>query len=163
MKLQQLLDENKITQAWLAKSLNISPPAMNAIVKHGVWPKRNPEAVKQKLIETLTLSGVELTLINQALTATSPLNPSVETTIRGEAASLEEEQLMLLRKQTLSEPAKKQFKLFKNIFPHTSKLACGKQNKLNLLCLIYLLPSRYPKDIPTKYPTKFRMQFSTAF
>ena len=116
MTLQQLLDENKITQAWLAKSLNISPPAMNAIVKHGVWPKRNPEAVKQKLIETLTLSGVELTLTNQALTATSPLNPSVETTIKGEAASLEEEQLMLLRKQTLSEPAKKQFKLFKNIF-----------------------------------------------
>ena len=116
MTLQQLLDENKITQAWLAKSLSISPPAMNAIVKHGVWPKRNPEAVKQKLIETLTLSGVELTLTNQALTATSPLNPSVETTIKGEAASLEEEQLMLLRKQTLSEPAKKQFKLFKNIF-----------------------------------------------
>ena len=32
MTLQQLLDENKITQAWLAKSLSISPPAMNAMV-----------------------------------------------------------------------------------------------------------------------------------
>ena len=36
MTLQQLLDDNKITQAWLAKSLSISPPAMNSIVKHGV-------------------------------------------------------------------------------------------------------------------------------
>lgn len=116
MTLQQLLDDNKITQAWLAKSLSISPPAINSIVKHGVWPKRDPEAVKQKLIDTLNLLGVEITLINQALNATSSLNPSVQTTVKNEVASPEEEQLMLLRKQTLSQPAKKQFKLFKNIF-----------------------------------------------
>ena len=115
MTLQQLLDDNKITQAWLAKSLSISPPAMNSIVKHGVWPKRDPEAVKQKLIDTLNLLGIEITLINQALTAAATLNQGVET-IESAAASPEEEQLMLLRKQTLSQPAKKQFKLFKNIF-----------------------------------------------
>ncbi|CAD9193988.1 ExeA family protein [Acinetobacter bohemicus] len=115
MTLQQLLDDNKITQAWLAKSLSISPPAINSIVKHGVWPKRDPEAVKQKLIDTLNLLGVEITLINQALTAAASLNQGVET-IESAAASPEEEQLMLLRKQTLSQPAKKQFKLFKNIF-----------------------------------------------
>lgn len=115
MTLQQLLDNNKITQAWLAKSLSISPPAINSIVKHGVWPKRDPEAVKQKLIDTLDLLGVEITLINQALTAAASLNQGVET-IESAAASPEEEQLMLLRKQTLSQPAKKQFKLFKNIF-----------------------------------------------
>lgn len=115
MTLQQLLDDNKITQAWLAKSLSISPPAINSIVKHGVWPKRDPEAVKQKLIDTLDLLGVEITLINQALTAAASLNQGVET-IESAAASPEEEQLMLLRKQTLSQPAKKQFKLFKNIF-----------------------------------------------
>ena len=115
MTLQQLLDDNKITQAWLAKSLSISPPAINSIVKHGVWPKRDPEAVKQKLIDTLNLLGVEITLINQVLTAAASLNQGVET-IESAAASPEEEQLMLLRKQTLSQPAKKQFKLFKNIF-----------------------------------------------
>ena len=115
MTLQQLLDDNKITQAWLAKSLSISPPAMNSIVKHGIWPKRDPEAVKQKLIDTLNLLGIEITLINQVLTAATPLNPG-DQTIKDVAASPEEEQLMLLRKQTLSQPAKKQFKLFKNIF-----------------------------------------------
>ncbi len=115
MTLQQLLDDNHITQAWLAKSLSISPPAINSIVKHGVWPKRNPDGVKQKLIDTLNLLGVEITLINQALTAATSLNQGVET-IESAAASPEEEQLMLLRKQTLSQPAKKQFKLFKNIF-----------------------------------------------
>ncbi|RZG77755.1 ExeA family protein [Acinetobacter sp. WCHAc060025] len=115
MTLQQLLDDNKITQAWLAKSLSISPPAINSIVKHGVWPKRDPEAVKQKLIETLNLLGIELTLINQALTAAVTPSSGVQTT-KSTAASLEEEQLMLLRKQTLSQPAKRQFKLFKNIF-----------------------------------------------
>ena len=115
MTLQQLLDDNKITLAWLAKSLSISPPAINSIVKHGVWPKRNPDGVKQKLIDTLNLLGVEITLINQALTAAASLNQGVET-IESAAASPEEEQLMLLRKQTLSQPAKKQFKLFKNIF-----------------------------------------------
>ncbi len=80
-----------------------------------MWPKRDPEAVKQKLIDTLDLLGVEITLINQALTAAASLNQGVET-IESAAASPEEEQLMLLRKQTLSQPAKKQFKLFKNIF-----------------------------------------------
>jgi len=115
MTLQQLLNDNQITQAWLAKSLSISPPAINSIVKHDVWPKRNPEAVKQKLIETLNLLGIEITLINQALTATETLSQGVQTT-KSTVAPLEEEQLMLLRKQTLSQPAKQQFKLFKNIF-----------------------------------------------
>lgn len=115
MTLQKLLDDNNITQARLAKSLCISPAAINSIVKHGVWPKRDPETVKQKLIDTLNSLGIEITLINQALTAAASLNSGVQT-IESAAASPEEEQLMLLRKQTLSQPAKKQFKLFKNIF-----------------------------------------------
>lgn len=115
MTLQKLLDDNNITQARLAKSLSISPAAINSIVKHGVWPKRDPETVKQKLIDTLNSLGIEITLINQALTAAASLNSGVQT-IESAAASPEEEQLMLLRKQTLSQPAKKQFKLFKNIF-----------------------------------------------
>lgn len=115
MTLQKLLDDNNITQARLAKSLSISPAAINSIVKHGVWPKRDPETVKQKLINTLNSLGIEITLINQALTAAASLNSGVQT-IESAAASPEEEQLMLLRKQTLSQPAKKQFKLFKNIF-----------------------------------------------
>lgn len=114
MDLKQLLDDNNITQAWLAKSLGISTTAINFIVKQGQYPKRDANIIKQKLIDTLNLLGVDLNIINQALETVSPNNR--QATGETAAQPSEDEQLMLLRKQTLSQPAKRQFKLFKNIF-----------------------------------------------
>lgn len=112
MNLKQILDDNSITQAWLAKSLGVSTATINLIVNHGQYPKRNADTIKQKLVETLNLLGIDLNTINQALNAPSSNNQTI-----GDAAiqSSQEEQLMLCR-DDLNTHTKQYFKLFRNIF-----------------------------------------------
>lgn len=115
---KKLLDEHLISQAWIAKKLGFSPATINKIVKHDDYPKKNVAHLKQQFIELLVSKGLTETEILTAMDAV-PLNPEndqasgVESTA---APQHDEEQLMLLRKQTLTPAAKKTFSLFKNIF-----------------------------------------------
>ena len=119
MSLQQLLNSHSIKQSHIAKKLACSPATVNLVVKYGQWPKRNAEQLKQAFIDFLTSQGVEQQQIDAALAATKntdTTNSTDQSKVDGAAAQQTEEQLMLLRKQTLTPDAKRQFKLFNNIF-----------------------------------------------
>lgn len=121
---KKLLDDQPISQTWIAKKLDVSTATINLIVKHGKYPKKNAAQLKQQIIELLVSKGLTQTEILTAMDAVQ-LNSNSDQTLDVErtAAPLEEEQLMLLRKQTLSQEAKKKFKLFKNIFTETIRSA----------------------------------------
>lgn len=117
---KQLLDEHSIRQTWIAKKMNFSPATINLIVKHGKYPKKNAAHIKQQLITLLVSKGLTEDEVLTAMDAAQISSENDQASETDHAAAphieLEEEQLMLLRKQTLTPAAKKQFALFKNIF-----------------------------------------------
>lgn len=118
--LKQLLKQNGIAQSSLCKPLGVSTATVNLFVNHGQRPKKNPEQFQSLFTEILEAKGIAADQIQQALkTASNTENDLSSASCAREsldAATPLEEQLMLLRKQTLTPAAKKNFKLFKNIF-----------------------------------------------
>lgn len=113
--LKQLLKQNGIAQSSLCKPLGVSTATVNLFVNHGQRPKKNPEQFQSLFTEILEAKGIAADQIQQALkTASNTENDQASAPL--DAATPLEEQLMLLRKQTLTPAAKKNFKLFKNIF-----------------------------------------------
>ncbi|MCY6411961.1 AAA family ATPase [Acinetobacter sp. VNH17] len=115
--LKQLLKDHKVNQNTLSKPMGVSVSAVNLFVNHGQKPKKNPDQFQSKFIELLEEKGIASDQIQQALT-TAQTHTNNDQALDSECAadSSEDEQLMLLRKQTLTPAAKKHFKLFKNIF-----------------------------------------------
>lgn len=115
--LKQLLEDNNISQRTVAANLCISPASVNLIVNQGKYPKTPNAVVLQANLRKLLISyGIAIDDINQALQQTP-------ATDKGELASAEtktnnttEEDIMLLRKQSLSQQAKRQFGLLANPF-----------------------------------------------
>lgn len=115
---KKLLDEHSISQTWIAKKIDVSPATINLIVKHGKYPKKNAAHLKQQFIQLLVSKGLteeEILLVMNAVSLT-PENDQASGDECTAAQQFDEEQLMLLRKQTLTPAAKKKFALFKNIF-----------------------------------------------
>ncbi len=125
--LKQLLKANDISRSALCKALGVSTATVNLFVNHGQRPKKKPEQFQAQFIELLEAKGIATDQIQQALTAAPDAEDDQDSA--GAATQHEEEQLMLLRKQTLTPAAKKQFKLFKNIFAEdirdASELYCN--------------------------------------
>lgn len=115
--LKQLLKQNSIAQSSLCKPLGVSTATVNLFVNHGQRPKKNPEQFQSLFTEILEAKGIAADQIQQALT-TALTHTNNDQALDSERAvdPSEDEQLMLLRKQTLTPAAKKNFKLFKNIF-----------------------------------------------
>ncbi|RXS99006.1 AAA family ATPase [Acinetobacter junii] len=115
--LKQLLKQNGIAQSSLCKPLGVSTATINLFVNHGQRPKKNPEQFQSLFAEILEAKGIAADQIQQALT-TALTHTNNDQALDSERAvdPSEDEQLMLLRKQTLTPAAKKNFKLFKNIF-----------------------------------------------
>ena len=114
--LKQLLKQHNVAQSSLCKPLGVSTATVNLYVNHGQRPKKNPDQFQSKFIELLQQKGIAADQIQQALEAELHARNDQEPNMQPATAPSEEEQLMLLRKQTLTTDAKKQFKLFKNIF-----------------------------------------------
>lgn len=113
--LKQLLKQNGIAQSSLCKPLGVSTATINLFVNHGQRPKKNPEQFQSLFTEILEAKGIAADQIQQALkTASNTENDQASDPL--DAVTPLEEQLMLLRKQTLTPAAKSHFKLFKNIF-----------------------------------------------
>lgn len=115
-ELKALLKQHDVTQSSLAKPLGVSVPAVNLFVNHGIKPKKNADRFVSQFIELLVKKGIDESKINQAIDAV--LNaPNVEVQgVQSANTQLTEEQLMLLRRQVLSQDAKEKFGLFNNIF-----------------------------------------------
>ena len=114
--LKQLLKDHNVNQNTLSKPMCVSVSAVNLFVNHGQRPKKNPEQFQAKFIELLEAKGIATDQIQQAIDAANAIAANDQAASNDKADDTQQEQLMLLRKQTLTPAAKKNFKLFKNIF-----------------------------------------------
>lgn len=131
---KQLLDEQSISQTWIAKKLGFSPATINKIVKYADYPKKNAAQLKQQIIELLVTKGFNQDQILTAMDAVqlNSENDQASDVERTATPTDQEEQLMLLRKQTLTPAAKKQFMLFKNIFTEDIRNAAELYNNSDI-------------------------------
>lgn len=117
--LKTLLQENGVSQRKLADAISISPAAVNLFINKGVCPKWLPrESLNKRITDYLTKVGIdnksiESVLLNLQLKEYADRPPLSETL---NLNTQTEDDLMLLRKQTLTQAARKQFKLFTNPF-----------------------------------------------
>ena len=114
--LKQLLKDHNVNQNTLSKPMCVSVSAVNLFVNHGQRPKKNPEQFQAKFIELLEAKGIATDQIQHAIDAANAIAANDQAASNDKADDTQQEQLMLLRKQTLTPAAKKHFKLFKNIF-----------------------------------------------
>lgn len=116
--LKQLLKQHDMTQSSLCKPLGVSTATVNLFINHGLSPKKRAAEFKAQFIELLQNKGIAPEDIQIALDADQPHANNDQALDGGTDSTTqpEEEQLMLLRKQTLTPEAKRKFKLFKNIF-----------------------------------------------
>ncbi|EAB4400506.1 hypothetical protein CBU97_08465 [Salmonella enterica subsp. enterica serovar Montevideo] len=109
--LKQQLQHLQISQAEIAGELGISEAAIALLVNHGRWPRRNPEQLRKRIAELLASHNVDTTHSFDEVNPSSPtLTPTPATG----------EETMLLKKQTLSQKARKAFKLLRNPFDDTA-------------------------------------------
>ena len=121
--LKQLLKDHNVNQNTLSKPMCVSVSAVNLFVNHGQRPKKNPEQFQAKFIELLEAKGIATDQIQQAIDAANAIAANDQAASNDKADDTQQEQLMLLRKQTLTPAAKKNFKLFKNIFTENIRSA----------------------------------------
>ncbi|PTQ91246.1 AAA family ATPase [Agitococcus lubricus] len=103
MNLKTLLENHRISQRNLADAIGISAASVNNIIK-GEWPKSpNQSDLIASISQFLTRKGIAKIEIEAVFNAKN-------------LPSTQEKEAMLLRKQTLSQKARKHFQLFSNPF-----------------------------------------------
>ncbi|EBO7332123.1 hypothetical protein D0O76_00740 [Salmonella enterica] len=111
--LKQQLQHLQIDQREIAGMLGISEAAVAQLVNHGRWPRRKTEQLRKRITELLASRNVDTTHsfdeVRQQATTLTQVQPTTET-----------EDNMLLKKQTLSQKARKSFNLFRNPFDDTA-------------------------------------------
>lgn len=106
MNLKSLLEQHHISQRQFGEKMGISTSAVNNFINHATYPKKISQAeFDNKVNQALTDLGL--------FGLYEPNQPTTENTTENQP---QEDDLMLLRKQTLSQTAKKQFGLFTNPF-----------------------------------------------
>ena len=123
--LKQLLKQHDMTQSSLCKPLGVSTATFNLFINHGLSPKKRAAEFKAQFIELLQNKGIAPEDIQNALDADQSHTVDDQALDGGTDSTTqpEEEQLMLLRKQTLTPEAKRKFALFKNIFTENIRTA----------------------------------------
>jgi type II secretory pathway predicted ATPase ExeA len=110
--LKQQLRHLHISLAEAASATGVSKPAIVDLINHGRWPRRNPEQLRKRIAELLALHNVDTTHSFDEVRPQATAITQVQQTTG--------EDSMLLKKQTLSQKAKKAFKLFTNPFDDTA-------------------------------------------
>lgn len=105
--LKQQLQYLPISMAKIAGELGISKTALAQLVNHGQWPRRDTEQLRKRITELLASHNVDTTHSFDEIRPQATAITQVQQTT---------EDSMLLKKQTLSQKAKKAFKLFTNPF-----------------------------------------------
>jgi len=111
LALKPVMQAANVSQAELARMIDMSPAAIAQLLNHGQWPKKpSMKKLKGRIWEALADKNIA---VDAAMF--EPLSGNVE--IDGTLPALTEEvQDMLLRKQSLTPQAKKQFGLFRDPF-----------------------------------------------
>ncbi|EEG5392168.1 AAA family ATPase [Salmonella enterica subsp. enterica] len=111
--LKQQLQHLQIDQREIAGMLGISEAAVAQLVNHGRWPRRKTEQLRKRITELLASRNVDTThSFDEVRQQAATLTQVQQTT--------ETEDNMLLKKQTLSQKARKAFNLFRNPFDDTA-------------------------------------------
>ena len=115
LKLKPHLAKHEVSQAELARSIGISRAAMTNLLNKGEYPKREREVVP-KIERALQAKGIPIfpSLFEAAAPDHLQAIGSVPNITTNEEATLEI--TMLLRKQTLTQQARKHFSLFQDPF-----------------------------------------------
>ncbi|RSO80072.1 ExeA family protein [Acinetobacter ursingii] len=108
--LKQLIEQTGCSQIEFAKQIPLSGAGLNLLIHKAMFPKRMPN-VQELITNILVEKGIDRTSIDAAFAL---LKPTVIT--QRNEASPEEEEIMLLAKQSLTQQAKKTFGLFSNPF-----------------------------------------------
>ncbi|RKG30051.1 transposase [Acinetobacter guerrae] len=107
--LKQLIEQTGCSQIEFAKQIPLSGAGLNLLIHKALFPKRMPD-VQKRITDILVEKGIDRTSIDAAFALVKP----TVTTQPNEAT--EEEEIMLLAKQSLTPQAKKTFGLFSNPF-----------------------------------------------
>ena len=104
--LKSLLISNNISQRKLADNISISPAAINLFINKGVCPKWLPrESINRRITKYLVEMSIDEKIIEKLLTDLH-LKEYMDNPLLSERLNLNdqnpEEDLMLLRKQTLT-------------------------------------------------------------
>lgn len=116
LALKKILDDNGVSQAKLARALCLSPAAISQVINKEQWLKKPDQAsLKSMIMETLNFFEL---VIEDGLDPFSSLPEpgQAQAVISLTPPTIEEALPMLLRKQTLTPLARKQFSLFRNPF-----------------------------------------------
>jgi type II secretory pathway predicted ATPase ExeA/DNA-binding XRE family transcriptional regulator len=110
--LKTILKEAEISQSELAQALGVSGATVAQIVNHDQWPKRPPVAeIKRQIIEFLEVRGVD----PQEESCFAPTAIGNEAPLKKADCSRKETD-MLLRKHSLTQPARRLFNLVRDPF-----------------------------------------------
>ena len=119
INLKKLIPTLGLKQASIARAVGVSTGTFADIVNWNKWPRRNHEQVKERICLALRTCGASLSQINTAfdLPTAAKQNAQGSSLERlNEASPNPEGYDMLLRKQTLTPAARKQFALFRDPF-----------------------------------------------
>ena len=109
--LKSMLSDLWRTQRELAQHLQLSPASVAQICNHGLFPKKpDGETVRSGILSFLELHGADRQVCRRAFDEVPTEHPA-----EGSDEQLQEE-IMLLRKQTLTPAARKHFGLFRDPF-----------------------------------------------
>lgn len=106
LKLKTLLQQHNLTQAALAREIQVSEATLAQIVNHNQWPKQGFHDLKARIQHWLSDQGV---------TATDCFDQAGNS-CRNSGSVLNKEEMMLLKKQVLLPATKKHFGLFRAPF-----------------------------------------------
>jgi type II secretory pathway predicted ATPase ExeA len=107
LPLKALLKANNISQAELARNVGIAASTMSQLLSKGVWPvDPSPETLQSLITKALQDRGIA---VDAAVLTKS-------TAVDAAATVTEEVINMLLRKQSITQAARKHFELFKDPF-----------------------------------------------
>jgi type II secretory pathway predicted ATPase ExeA/predicted XRE-type DNA-binding protein len=113
LALKPLLQQHGISQAELARAVNLSPAAIAQLVNKEIWPANPPkDTLQASLTAELAARGIEVTA-----SIFEPVLLMAETEKQTEHP-LDEDRDMLLRKQSLAPQTRKHFNLFRDPFDH---------------------------------------------
>lgn len=107
--LKQLIEASGYSQAELGRQVGIGQAALNLLINKGMFPKRMPDA-QQRISNILIEKGIAAAAIDAAFVLLTPTKTQSNEEIP------QEEEVMLLAKQSLTQLAKKTFGLMNNPF-----------------------------------------------